>query len=171
MSLDAHSYGSPGGVAGLTPRLANALGEFDVTTNPTLNMVETFLDEVSGMLNVLLAEQGFATPVTQADCRMVLDLFANQEAAAICEGVRGSGRFGPNVGKGTPKGRFAIIGDDAAKFIEAYAAGFERLGAARIQGRLDGLAYRATDRAGNAVPPLTQRKSFGDDRFRKDWDS
>ena len=171
MSIDSYSYGSTGGVSALTPRLANASSVFDTTTTPTLLQVQTFLDEVSGMLNILLAEQGFSTPITQADCVHALDLFANQEAAAICEGVRGSGRFGPGVGKGTPKGRFAILGDDVANFVEKYAAGFERMGAARTYDRMSGLGYRSADEAGDAVPPLTQRKGYGDDAFRKDWDS
>jgi hypothetical protein len=170
-AITSGTYGSITGVASLAPRHANRSGTFDDTTRPTMAEVATFLDETSAALDILLAEQGFTTPVTQAKVKRLLDLFANQETAAICEGVNGSGRFGPNVGKSSGRGRWAIIGADAEKFIEAYAAGFERVGAARTYARMDSLGFRDTDEAGDDTFPLFQRKAFGDSPYQKDWDT
>jgi hypothetical protein len=171
MSIDRNSYGSTGGVAALTPRLANSSGVFDTTTTPTLLQVQTFLDEVSGMMNIMLAEHGFVTPVVQPDCVHALDLFVNQESAAMCEGVRGSGRFGPGVTRGNPKGRFTLMSQDVRDFLSNYAAGFERLGAARAHDLTSGVAFRDTAESGESTFPLFQRSAFGDDKYQQDWDN
>jgi hypothetical protein len=166
MAIDAHSYGSTAGVAALTPRYANGSGVFDGTTRPTLTQVESFIDQVSSVLNTLLAENGFNIPVSQADAVRALSLFVNQEAAAIVEGVNGSGRFGPvQGGRPVQASRFTLIMRDVAEFISVNAAGFERLGATRTYSLTEGIAFRDSDEAGEATFPLFQRKSFGGETF------
>lgn len=161
MTIGANSYGSTTTIAVLTPRWANGLGVYDTTTQPTLTQVEGFVDQVSALLNAMLAEQGFKIPVSQADSVSALGMFVNEEVAAVIEGIHGSGRFGPTA-KAPGKGRFAVIMDEATEFIKAQADGFERLGAARTWSQADSIGYRDHDNAGDATFPIFQRKAFGE---------
>jgi hypothetical protein len=169
MALGANSYGDTAEIAELVPRHATPVGTFDATTRPSLTQLESNVDQLSAMLNTMLAEAGFDIPVTQADAKLTLDLFVNQEAAALVEGINGYGRFGPTQGKGTPRGRFALMMDDVQAFIIANMAGFERLGAARDYSQVGGLGYRGTDESGNEIFPMFQRDSHGDNW--PNWDS
>lgn len=166
MTVGARSYGTVATVATLTPRFANGSGAFDATTRPTITTVESQIDQVSALLNTVLAEQGFSVPVSQADCLLMLAMFVTEEVAAIVEGINGSGRFGPGQpAKGSGKGRFALIMGDVETFVSANANGMERLGATRTQSLMEGIAYRDTDESGAATFPIFQRKSFGGETF------
>jgi hypothetical protein len=169
MAIAENSYGSVSGVAVLVPRYANTSVAFDLTTRPVLAVVENQIDQISGLVNAILAEAGFSIPVYQVDVRMALDFFVTQEVAAIVEGINGSGRFGPTSKSEGKKGRFALIMDDVKAFIEANTIGFERMGATRSYSATSGLAFRDTDERGNATFPIFQRDSFG--AAWTDWDS
>ena len=95
MALLTNSYGDLGEIAVLVPRRASIGDKFDVNTRPTLLQLESIVDQISAVVNTILAQAGFDIPVTNADAVLMLDLFVNQEAAAIVEGINGSGRFGP----------------------------------------------------------------------------
>lgn len=169
MTLSANSYGSVLGVAALVPRYTdNQAASFTAATRPTFSQVETWIDQMSAILNGALAEAGFTVPVANADVRNMLALFVNEEVASVCEGINGSGRFGPTAKQPGGKGRFAVLIDDALAFIEGNKAGFERLGAARAFAATAGLAFRDTDNAGAATFPLAQRAGFGN--IDTDWD-
>jgi len=161
MSIGANSYGSTAGVASIAPRYADGSGDtlaFTTTTRPTILQVEAFIDQVSGMVNAMLAEAGLTIPVTDNDVRNVLDLFVNMEAGLLCDASNGSGRLIPNeFGRG---GGFKVLIDDIKAFITANAAGFERLGAARAYSATSGMSYRDVDNAGNDVSPIFQRGNF-----------
>ena len=168
MGIRTNSYGDTTEIASLVPRYANGSGIFDTTTRPTLLQVESFVDQVSGMLNSMLSQVGFTVPVSQADVKLALDMFVNDETAAIAEGVNGSGRFGPTAKQPGGKWRFALILDDVKSFVEANSVGFQRLGAARGYYAASGLGYREKDEAGEAVAPLFERKGYGDETI--EWD-
>jgi hypothetical protein len=167
MTIGANSYGSAAGVAVLVPRYANTGGAFDTTTRPVLATVESQIDQVSALCNTMLANAGFDIPVDQADCVLMLAFFVNQEVAAICEGINGSGRFGPTTKSEGGKGRFALIMDDVKAFIDANAPGFERMGATRNFSVTAGMAFRDVDERGEATYPIFQRDGFGN-KFT-DW--
>lgn len=152
-------YGTSAGVAAITPRYANGSGDFAVTDRPTKAQVETFLTQVSNILDSILADNGFDTPVTDAEVVSILDFFVQDEVAAIAEGINGSGRFGPTT-KGPGKSRYTIIMEDIVSFVVEMSEGFERLGAARNQPI--NLYYRNTDVSGLTPTPLFQRKGFGE---------
>lgn len=156
MAIGINSYGSTGGVAALTPRYANSSGVFDATTRPTLTTIEQQIDQVSGLANSILAQAGFKTPITQADCKLALDIFVNEEVAAISEGINGSGRFGPTT-KEPVKSRFSLIMDDLKAFVEANAGGFENLGASRSVDTIN-IGYSTED-----VDPIFTRDQYGSD--------
>jgi hypothetical protein len=171
MALGANSYGDTTEIAALVPRHTDPGAElFTATTHPTLTQVETWTDQISAIVNSILAQNGFSTlPVTQADAKLMLDYFVNEEVAAICEGVNGSGRFGPTAKRGGSKGRFAVIIEDVQNFIEANAVGIERLGVPRPSDPFAGIAYRDTDEGGDDTAPIFQRGAFGN--VFKDWDT
>lgn len=160
MSISENSYGAIEEIAGLVPKWASAQGTFTVTTRPTLAMVEMSINQISALLNAMLAEAGFAIPVEQADAKTALDFFVDQEVAAIAEGINGSGRFGPTNKSATAKGRFALLVADAQEFIKSNMAGFERLGATRNYSATAGLAFRDADNQGNDAHPLFSREQF-----------
>ena len=152
-------YGSSAGVAAITPRYANGTSDFATSDRPTKTQVETFLTQVSNLLDSILSEVGFTTPVTDTEVVSILTFFVQDEVAAIVEGINGSGRFGPTT-KGPGKSRYQAIFEDIQVFVYDQAEGFERMGAART-GQLSVL-YRNTDEAGLTPTPLFGRTDFGE---------
>lgn len=115
------SYGSADGVAALTPRYVQNSGAFDATTRPTLASVETWLLQVSTMLDNILTRHGYAVPVGDAGVKPMLDAFVNEEVASMVEGVNGSGRFGPSAKTGGSRARFAVLLEDVNAFVTSIS--------------------------------------------------
>lgn len=171
MAPSVTSYGSTKGVAALVPKWASGTGDaadFSAATRPTLLQVESFIDAVSGILNSMLAEAGFHTPVAHISAAAALSYFVNEEVASIAEGINGSGRFGPTAKSIGARGRFALMLDDVKAFIEGNKAGFERLDVVRDFEATSSIGYRDSDNAGRSVAPIFQRNAFGN--TFKDWD-
>ncbi len=168
MALATNSYGDLNEIAALVPRRGSPVSTFDNNTRPTITQLESIVDQVSAVVNAILAQAGFSIPVTDADAVLMLDLFVNQEAAAIVEGINGSGRFGPTAKKAVG-GRFAIITADVKDLILEQAVGLERLGATRTYDPIAGIGYRSTDNSGDDVSPIFQREAFGNSFT--EWDS
>jgi hypothetical protein len=166
VAVGANSYGEAADVAAMTRRFTVS-GSFTTATNPTLAQVETWIDRVSATLNILLAEQGFAIPIVQADCEDALELFVTTEVADLANYANSAGRFWNN--QQFTSGPWRAISKEAADFIGAHAEGFEQLGATRSRTGLDGLDYRATDDSGDDIEPMFSRKQFGN--LTTDWDS
>jgi len=167
MAIGANSYGDTAEIAKLTPVHANTRGVFDPNTRPALSVVESLVDQVSALVNMLLEQLGFSIPVTEATVKLALDFFVNQEVASLAEGINGSGRFGPTAKQPGGKGRFALIMDDVKDFLEATQFGIESLGVTRDDDI--SVQYSATDESGDAVAPLFQREAFGNKP--RDWDA
>ena len=170
-SVGANSYGSPSGVAALTPRYANGVGTFLTTDRPSLQGVINLIDQVSGLLNSILSQSGFLVPVSSVlapDVILALTIFVQEEVASIVEGINGSGRFGP-TSKTPNQSRFNLIMIDIQDFIIANADGFERLGAQRTKSAVGTIGFRDHDQAGDEIVPLFERKAFGN--VVQEWDS
>jgi len=160
MALGPNSYGSVAEVAALTLRYTDS-GSYNATTRPTLSQVETFLDRVSGVLNVLLAGAGFAIPVTQPDAKLALDDFAVDQAAALAHAANGAGPYAPGsetLRHRTPRD---VILTAAREFVVEQAHGLEALGAERPRP----LTYGLTSRQVSAI----FRRRQMDDKA-EDWD-
>lgn len=140
MAIGANSYSSVAEVAAFTPLYATAAGQtFDANTRPTLTQVEKFIDQVSGMVNSILAKEGFDVPVIQADAALAIDGFVAIEVAGWVEYANGAGPFiqsAQNLRASTPA---RIILKDCEEFIDAQAIGFEALGALRNRRLTQGL--------------------------------
>ena len=159
MAVGTNTYGTAAGVGKLVPKRATADGDtFDNVTSPLLVSVETWLNQVSGIVNTMLRQEGLAIPIAQADAKLAFDMFVQDEVAAIVEGVNGSGRFGPTASdKG--KSRFVIIMEDVKMFIAEYATGLERLGV--TQSEPISIGYLDQDESGDPVIPMFQREAYG----------
>ena len=164
MAVSARSYGAATDVAAFTRRFTTA-GSYDTTTTPTLAQVEGWIDQVSATLNILLAEQGFAVPLTQADCVLMLKNFVATQVADLCNYANSAGRFFSE--KGLKTGPWAAIQKDAADFIAAHSEGIEKLGGTRTTPGMDALAFRDMDDGGNEIKPMFSRKQFG--TYNTDW--
>jgi hypothetical protein len=168
MAIGANSYGTVAEVGVLTPLYATAAGTtYSTTTRPTLAQVEKFVDRVSGIVNVLLAEAGFAIPVTQTDAKLALDDFVVMEAAGLAEYANGAGPFiagSEQMRAATPT---RIIVRDAELFIEAHADGFEALGATRTRRLTYGLGCRTENADGESILPYFSREQMGNEV--EDW--
>jgi hypothetical protein len=168
MAIGSNSYGSVDEVEALTLRYTDN-GSYDADTRPTLTQVEKFIDRVSGILNVLLAQAGFEVPVSQADAKLALDDFAVDQAAQLCHAANGAGPYAP--GSTELRGRRArsAIIEEAEAFIASHAAGFEALGATRDRHLTDGLACRTEDDDGDELVPFFDRAQMGNKIV--DWDT
>lgn len=132
MAISSRSYGSVPEVAALTKKYTDTTTSprtFSTTTTPTLSQVEQYIDRVSGILNVMLAEQGFAIPVSQADAKLALDQFVVAQVADLVNFSNSAGRFFQN--QDLRNGPFYAIMKEAELFISKHALGFVNLGAVR----------------------------------------
>lgn len=168
MAIGANSYGTVAEVAALTKRYT-VNGSYTTASNPTLAEVETMVDRVSGLINVLLAKEGFAIPVTQADCKLALADFVVGQTAQLVHGSQGHGIYAPGSERLRSTTLTRAIFKEAQDFIEANASGFEALGATRTSHMTDGLACWDTDDAGNEIQPVFQRGMIGNEIV--DWDA
>lgn len=168
MAIGANSYGSVAEVATLT-RVYTSNGSYGVSTIPTQTEVEKMIDRVSGLVNVLLAEAGFAIPVSQADAKLALDDFVVGQVALVIHGAHGSGIYAPGSERMRSTTPMRVILKEAEGFIAEHAEGFEQLGATRNRHATDGLECWDTDDAGNAIEPIFQRGMIGN--TIEDWDA
>ncbi len=166
MSVGANSYGQASDVAALTPRFASA-GSYSASTRPTLAQVEAWIDQVSAVLNVLLAEQNFKIPATQADVVLLLKQFVVTQVADLANYANSAGRFFSD--KNLTTGPWQAIQKEAADFIAKHAEGLQNLGATRSVAGLDALDFRSTDDSGAEIEPMFARKQFG--TTNTDWDT
>jgi hypothetical protein len=136
-------------------------GVFDSTTRPTMPQVESFIDNISGIVNTLLAEAGFSIPISQVDAVLMLRQFVEEAVADLCAYANGAGRFYAErvVERGTSTTQ--IITRDFAAWIDDHAVGLENLGASRTTAKLGAIGYRESDEAGSDVEPLFTRGGFG----------
>lgn len=167
MAVATNTYGSVDEVAALTVMYTDD-GVYDLETRPTLGQVETFLDRVSAILNMVLAREGFSVPVTQADAALALDDFAVEHAAYLCHSVNRAGPYVPGNEQLRGRTAFEVIREAAASFIQEWAGGLEALGATRTRAGTYGLGCRTQDADGDELTPFFQRKMMGNEVV--DWE-
>lgn len=166
-----NSYGTVDEVAAMVSRYTVG-GEFIAAsqsnaTRPTLEQVERFLDRISGLVNVYLAQEGITVPVTQADAKAAIDELVVETVVELCHIANSAGRFFTDrrLRKQEP---MRVLREEIARWVDGHAAGLEALGAGRETSLTGQIAFRETDEAGDETFPIFQRKAFGN-RFQ-DWD-
>lgn len=165
----ASDYGTVDGVGALVPMFSGTDQDFADTTRPTDTQLTAILVQMSGMVNSVLAQYGFSTPIASpSDIKEALDSFVEQEGADIVAGINGAGRFGPSSKAMGKKGRLAMLVEDVESFVSGNAVGWERLGATRTYQQAESIGYRGQDEGGDDVAPIFQRDAFGN--VFTDWD-
>lgn len=167
MAIGANSYGSVAEVAALSPLYVSG-GTFDATTRPTLTQIEKFIDRVSGIVNALLAEAGFAIPVSQADAKLALDDFVVDQVVGLVAYANGAGPFVPRNEMRSRMTPTKAILESAGAFIGAHASGLQALGATRTRNLTYGLDCRTEDAAGDDLVPMFHREMIEHEIV--DWD-
>lgn len=167
MAIDSSSYGSVAKVEALTRRYTNSSGNFDTTTTPTLTAVESFIDDISDTIDVVLATYGFSVPVTQATATAMLGRLVVGYSVELVHLANSAGRF---FDKKKPAGNpFMVFEEELSDWVERHAAGLQRLGVTRTYDVTAGLQYRDTDESGDDTHPLFQREAFGE--TYRNWDA
>lgn len=162
-------YGTTTGVGALVPMFSGASQDFTDTTRPTEAQVTLLLTQISGMVNSILAQAGFSTPIaTPTDVNAALDAFVESMVADVVLGINGSGRFGPKSKQLEKSSRWDLILQDVTAFVEGNSVGWERLGATRTQQQADSIGYRGSDESGDEIHPIFQRKGFAN--TFENWD-
>lgn len=159
MTLRDDSYGSVEEVRALTRHLLDGNLDFDDTTVPTLDDVERFIDRASARLNVALAGQGFAVPVTaDAPALACADWVVRRAAAMVELSQQGDGLTSPGVG---PNNRAAYINNmdvDAAEFAQQNARAFRQMGVTVTTSSSEGLVYTGLDAHAYRADPGNARR-------------
>lgn len=159
MTIATNSYGSVAEVAALARRYTSN-GSFSTTTIPSESQVEKFIDRISGICNVLLAEAGFKVPITQADAKLMIDEFVVEAVADLCHYANGSGRFYSDRAIDSGRAPSSIIRTEFAAWIEEHAEGLEKIGATRTVSTIGMILTKKTDSAGSEIDPLFKRTGF-----------
>lgn len=138
--VGANSYGAASQVAALSRRFTNS-GSYDVTTNPTLAVVEGWIDSVSATLNASLAGAGFTIPVVQADAKAALAAIVVEAVSDLAHAANSAGRYFTDAALARGVTPMRAIRQEMKQWVEDNAAGLEALGAERL----------ATDRRSNTL--------------------
>lgn len=168
MTLGANSYGSVADVAALTQNWTVS-GTFSTTTSPTLAQVEGFIDQVSGIMNVALAREGFSIPVTQADAVLAIKSIVVQLAADLVQAAHLSGRFFSERALDRGISPMMQIRKDINDWIQENAAGLEQLTATREATNVNEIGFRSANEGGDEISPIFQREAFGN--LFDNWDT
>jgi hypothetical protein len=154
------SYGTEAGVAVLCRRFTNA-GSFDTTTNPLVATVTGWLAQVSSLLDVALATEGFAVPITAATITPMLSILVNVETCDLVNAANSAGRFYTEKALEFGISPMNVIRKDILAWVSDNAAGLVAMGAVRSVPDAGQVAYRDVDDDGNEIDPLFQRHSWG----------
>lgn len=144
MALEHHArmritmaYGTVAGVAALS-KVWTKNGEYTAydlygnCTNPTFEQVEIWLAEVSGVLDLAFANNGFVTPVIAVDVLPSMNSYVQALVSDLCHAANSSGRFFTDKfieRGGTPM--MAII-KDVDNWVAGKSSGLDAMGVPRI---------------------------------------
>lgn len=143
-------------VAALVGNRTNG-GMFDDNTQPTLDQVNSWINQVSAIADVAFAAEGFTVPITNATVISVLQLYVAAAVADLVQYTNSAGRFFAEQQLQSTRNPIAVITSELKTFATNLAAGLENVGGDRSQPLTDGLDFRSYDEAGNYLFPLFQR--------------
>lgn len=127
------SYGSAAGVAALSALYADATtGTFTTTTTPTLAQVNTWITEVSQVVDSALADEGFETPITDTDITQELALLVEGIVKELVNYSHDSGRFFSTKALESGVSPFMTIDTEIHNWVKRKSVGFELQGATKI---------------------------------------
>ena len=133
------AYGTAAGVAALTPTFTRDgafydAGASDTATTPTLAQVNTWLDEVSALMDNALATEAFITPVTDADVLPILNGYVQGIVHDLVHFSRKAGRFYSKRALDAGSSPFNLITSEITDWVKANYEGFVNQGVPQIDG-------------------------------------
>lgn len=143
MSIRTDSYASAAEVQAFTQHLLSGQSAFNDTTQPTLTQVEKFIDRVSAILNLALANAGFDVPVVSEIGKLACDDWVTARATEYVELTRRG--VGYSEGEGSRVTSFRNLQKSAKEFVEENRIGFVQLGVTVSSQLSDGLAFTGLD--------------------------
>lgn len=166
MTLLPNSYGSVDKVAALTGMWTRGGEFFDATvsvaaTQPPLTDVETWIDQLSAILNIALAEEGFVIPVTQDDAVLAIEAMLMPLVADLVQYANQAGRFYTERALQSSTTPLQKITNEIAAWVNMSVGGLEALGASKNASPSGEFGFRDVDERGNETFPIFQRDSFG----------
>ncbi len=154
MAVLANSYGTASDVAALSQTFTDN-GVFKTTTRPTELQVEAFIDQISGILNVALAGESFAVPITQADAKLACVSLVSETVKDMVAAANSTGRFFSESSMKSNLSMLAQIRRDIKDWVEDSASGLEEIGAPRGNSLLGQIATND-----DAIDPLFERNQY-----------
>lgn len=169
MTVGANSYGAATDVAALT-ELYTSSGSYTTGTIPTLAQVESWIDQVSAIMNAALAGSGFVVPLTQADSVLAVKSYVIQAAVDLCHAANSAGRFFTDQALQRGVNPMSAIRKEILDWVETFADGLDALGASRSSTTGAGeIGFRDADEGGDETHPIFQRDAFGNSF--ENWDT
>lgn len=140
------AYGTAADVGGLA-RTWTENGSFldpDVYvsgTNPTLTQVEAWLEQISVMMDLALANHGFAVPVTQQQVILALGAKVATFTADLVSLSHSKGRLFSDRIQESGQDPLSIIDKDVNSWVQRNVTGLEAMGVPRIVNESDQTAF------------------------------
>ena len=153
-----NSYGDTSMVAEIVARYTRG-GVFSEDTNPTDQAVIRWINQISAIMNTLMAGAGFKIPITQDDVLQAMEGIVIDHVADMCHRSNSSGRYFTDKALRT-KNPMSVIHSELGKWVEMNAPGFENLGAERTSAFAD-IGFREFDESGGEIAPIFQEDGFG----------
>lgn len=100
-------------------------------TKPTLAQVNSWLEQISDMFDVALANEGFVVPVTATKSANMITLEVERIVADLCDRANGMGRL--TADRVLHIGYMKVIGNEIRAWVLERATGLENDGVPRTQ--------------------------------------
>jgi hypothetical protein len=131
------SYGSAAGVAGFARTWTDngAFVDADVYvtgTNPSLEQVEEWLEQVSQMVDVAFANEGFTVPVIETKVLKAIDAKVNAMVADLVHLSHHKGRLFSNRIVESGWSAEQVLESELTKWVAGKATGFQAMGVPRV---------------------------------------
>jgi len=126
------SYGSAAGVGELSA-LYSDNGSFTVSTTPTLTTVNTWLAQVSALVDTALADEGFTVPIVVAGIVQELDLLVNGIVKDLVDWSHGAGRFFTEHALEAGLSPFMTIDKEVHAWVQRKSVGLENQGVPKTE--------------------------------------
>jgi len=157
VTIGTNSFSSVEQVAVYTQHLLEGSASFSTSTHPTLAQVESFIDQVSGMLISSLAKYGFSVANIQANtyANLACDMWVSQRVAQMVEFTS------PIASQGTEEERSKSLWyfvKSSDEFVKQNAEGWKNLGITTTTNLSSGLSYTGLTKQADRVIDDTQEQ-------------
>jgi hypothetical protein len=120
-----------------------------LATNPTLTQVETWLTNISSLIDVALSGAGFIVPVDWPDEAVwAINMLATSIVADLCHAANSSGRFFTERVVERGLSPMVIVNQQIANWVKEWTDGFIQMGVARVPTELSPTSF--------SIPPERQ---------------